>query len=90
MKFEFNLQQITSTYKNEDFSCNILLNYDEQQYTFAIDYGLNHQITGTITANKTIEYNNLSTSDNDVLNIYKDTIETILFKMVTYYNDVYL
>lgn len=90
MKFGFNLQQITSTYRNEKFSCNILLNYDEQQYTFNIDYGLDHQITGTIATNKTIEYNDLSKDDDTVLNTYKDTIETILCKMVTYYDAAYL
>lgn len=90
MKFGFNLQQITSTYRNEKFSRNILLNYDEQQYTFNIDYGLDHQITGTIATNKTIEYNDLSKDDDTVLNTYKDTIETILCKMVTYYDAAYL
>ena len=90
MKFECKLQQITSTSRIEMFSCNILLNYDEQQYTFNIDYGLDHQITGTIATNKTIEYNDLSKDDDTVLNTYKDTIETILCKMVTYYDAAYL
>lgn len=51
---------------------------------------IDHQITGTIATNKTIEYNDLSKDDDTVLNTYKDTIETILCKMVTYYDAAYL
>lgn len=89
MKFKFNLQQITSIYKNEDFSCNILLNFDEQQHSFNIRYGLDHHITGTITANDTIEYDALSKDDSTILNTNKDALETILYKMVSYYNIAY-
>lgn len=90
LKSGFNIQQITSSYKSEDFSCNILLNYDEQQYTFAIDYGLNHQITGTITTDNKVEYRDLSKTDKIILSTYNDTITAILLKMVTYYKSVYL
>lgn len=88
MQFDFNLQQITATYRSESFSCNILLNYDVNQYIFNINYGLDKQITGSIT-NDNINYDNISVGNSIPLNEYKDTIETILKKMITYYNAVY-
>ena len=89
MKFEFNLQQITATYRNTHFSCNILLSYDDQQYIFNVSYGIDKHITGNIANNGTIEYKNLSKDDSTILNEYKCTIENIIHTMVTYYNTAY-
>lgn len=89
MKFKFNLQHITAAYRNEKFSCNILLSCDDQQYSFNIDYGIDKCVTGSITKNGTIEYKNLSKDGSAMINENKSTIENILKKMVTYYNTAY-
>lgn len=89
MKFEFNLQQITATYRDEDFSCNILLSYDKSSYTFSIDYGIDKPIIGSITSDGTIKYKNYSENNTNILTEHKDTIENILQKMTLYYDKAY-
>lgn len=89
MKFEFNLQQITATYRDEDFSCNILLSYDKSLYTFSIDYGIDEPIIGSITSDGTIKYKNFFENNTNILTEHKDTLENILQKMTLYYDKAY-
>lgn len=89
MKFEFNLQQITATYRDEDFSCNILLSYDKSSYTFSIDYGIDEPIIGSIASDGTIKYKNISENNTNILTEHKDTLENILQKMTLYYDKAY-
>lgn len=89
MKFKFNLQQITASYSDGDFSCNILLSYDKSKYTFNIDYGIDKLITGSITSNGTIKYKNFPENNADILIEHKNTLENILQKMTLYYDKAY-
>lgn len=89
MKFEFNLQQITASYRDEDFSCNIILSYDKSSYTFNIDYGIDEPIIGSITSDGTIKYKNFSENNTNILIEHKNTLENILQKMTLYYDKAY-
>lgn len=89
MKFKFNLQQITASYRDEDFSCNIILSYNESQYTFNIDYGIDKPITGSLSNDGTIKYNNFPKDNANILTEYKSSLETILQKMTLYYDKAY-
>lgn len=89
MKFRFNVQKINAIYESEKFTCSILLDYDDQQYAFSMNYGFDGSITGSIANDGTVEYENLSKEDSAVLNEHKDAIEDILYNMSTYYEIAY-
>lgn len=89
MKFRFNVQKINAIYESEKFTCSILLDYDDQQYAFSMNYGFDGSITGSIANDGTVEYDNLSKEDSAVLNEHKDAIEDILYNMSTYYEIAY-
>lgn len=89
MKSEFYLQQISATYKNGTNVYNIILSYDDKQYTFSIDYGIDTNISGTISSNSIVEYDGMSEEASTILNKYKEDIENILHDMVSYYNVAY-
>ncbi len=89
MKFRFNVQKINAIYESEKFTCSILLDYDDQQYAFSMNYGFDGSITGSVANDGTVEYENLSQEDSAVLNEHKDAIEDILYNMSTYYEIAY-
>lgn len=89
MKFRFNVQKINAIYESEKFTCSILLDYDDQQYAFSMNYGFDGSITGSVANDGTVEYENLSKEDSAVLNEHKDAIEDILYNMSTYYEIAY-
>lgn len=89
MKFEFNIQQITATYRSETISCNLLLDYDNHKYFFNVDYGLDGKIAGWITDTGKIKYNKPEENDSLISSEHRTNIENILHTMVKYYNVAY-
>lgn len=89
LKSDFYLQNIFATCQSDKNYYSIILNRNDALYTFSIDFGLSTIISGTITENRTIEYNNLTESDTARIDASDDAIKNTLLQMVDYYDAVY-
>lgn len=89
MRFDFHAQFIYAEYTTKDYQCKITLDYDGENYTFGIQYGLDASIVGTVTTGGDITYEQLSKEDKALLAECRGDFEEIILRMKEYYNVAY-
>ena len=88
-KGHFYASVMNAEYKNEDVECFFLLNKENEKYWFDIQYGLNQEISGSITENGEVIYDDLTTNGEEKMGLCQGEMDEILRKMQDYYKIAY-
>ena len=72
-----------------DEPCSIDLNYEDDVYTFLLQYGLDYSIEGSVDARGNVSYEKLSVDTEAFVQENEKEMQDIIKKMVYYYNVAY-
>ena len=72
-----------------DEPCSLYLNYEDDVYTFLVQYGLDYAIEGSVDARGNVSYKKLSVDTEAFVQENEKEMQDIIKKMVYYYNVAY-